>query len=182
MDAAKTVTASYALAPTTFTLTVLKAGAGVGTVTALGGGITCGSDCTEPYAAGRTVTLTASAGVGSLFAGWSGACSGAGACTLTMDAAKSLTATFETPQSTTQTLNVSKNGTGSGTVSSTPAGITCGTDSHRGLRVWHRGDAERERSVGFHVLGLERGLLGPGQLQRADGRRQGCDRDLRGGR
>ncbi len=80
-----------------YTLTINEASAGSGTVT--GTGIYCGGDCTESYASGTTVTLTATPANGSTFTGWSGACSGTGACTITMDAAKSVTATF-TPVAT----------------------------------------------------------------------------------
>jgi beta-lactam-binding protein with PASTA domain len=41
------------------------------------------------------VTLAASPASGSSFTGWTGACSGTGTCTVTMDAAKSVTATFD---------------------------------------------------------------------------------------
>ena len=40
------------------------------------------------------VTLTASPGASSTFAGWSGACSGTGPCTVTMDAARTVGASF----------------------------------------------------------------------------------------
>jgi uncharacterized repeat protein (TIGR02543 family) len=40
------------------------------------------------------VTLTASADTGSTFTGWGGACSGTANCVVTMDAAKTVTATF----------------------------------------------------------------------------------------
>ena len=58
--------------------------------------------------------------------GWSGACSGLGSCTVTMDQAQSVTATFDPlPPITWQlTVNVS----GSGSVTSAPAGIDCGLD------------------------------------------------------
>src|SRR5207245_3663496 len=72
------------------------------------------------------VTLTATPAAGSTFSGWSGGgCSGTGTCTVTMSAATTVTATFTLQ---TFSLTVSKAGTGSGTVASTPAGITCGTD------------------------------------------------------
>ena len=44
------------------------------------------------------MTLNATPGDGWAFTGWSGACSGTAECTVTMDAAKSVTATFQ-PQS-----------------------------------------------------------------------------------
>jgi hypothetical protein len=59
-----------------------------------GPGISCAGDCTETYDQGQAVTLTATATNGSTFAGWSGACSGTGACKVTMDANKSVSATF----------------------------------------------------------------------------------------
>ncbi len=77
-----------------YRLTVAKAGTGSGTVTSSPAGINCGTDCTEDYPAGTSVTLTAKPAVGSVFTGWSGACTGTGACNLTMNAAKSVTATF----------------------------------------------------------------------------------------
>ena len=43
---------------------------------------------------GKTITLTATADPGSVFAGWSGACTGTGDCVVTADAAKDVTATF----------------------------------------------------------------------------------------
>ena len=79
-------------ATTTRILTVAKAGSGSGTVT--GPGISCGSDCSEPYADGTSVTLTATRAANSTFAGWSGACSGTGSCVVTMSADTFVTATF----------------------------------------------------------------------------------------
>jgi hypothetical protein len=57
---------------------------------------TCTSSCNTDYAKSSTptVTLTATAGSRTTFLGWSGACSGTSTCTVTMDAAKSATATF----------------------------------------------------------------------------------------
>ena len=78
--------------PNTFALTVTKAGTGSGTVS--GAGIACGSTCSATYASGTSVTLTASAAAGSTFAGWSGACSGTATCTVSMTAARAVTATF----------------------------------------------------------------------------------------
>jgi hypothetical protein len=78
----------------TYALTVTKGGDGTGTVTSAPGGIACGSDCSEAFASGTSVTLSATADAGSSFSGWSGACSGSGPCAVTIDAAKSVTATF----------------------------------------------------------------------------------------
>ena len=109
-----------------FGLTVTKAGAGTGTVTSSPSGINCGSTCSASYSSGTSVSLTAAAASGSTFAGWSGACTGTGTCTLSMTAARSVTATFNSA-GTTRPLSVTKMGTGSGTVTSSPAGINCGS-------------------------------------------------------
>jgi hypothetical protein len=93
MDAAKAVTATFLL--NTYPLTVTKAGTGAGTVTSTPAGIACGDDCAESYTHGTVVTLTATAGDGSSFAEWGGACAGGDpVCPLVMDAAKAVTATF----------------------------------------------------------------------------------------
>ena len=124
MDAAKTVTATFALSQ--YTLTVSRSGTGAGTITSAPAGISCGVDCTELYNSGTMVTLTAAPAVGSTFTGWSGGgCSGTGTCVVTMDAAKTVTATFTLNQ---YTLTTSRAGTGSGSITSAPAGINCGAD------------------------------------------------------
>jgi hypothetical protein len=115
MDAEKSVTATFV---PVFTLTVSKSGDGSGSVS--GSGIDCGSTCSLSYDDGTVVTLTAAA-TGSRFTGWSGACSGTGSCTVTMDQARSLTATFVP----VFTLTVSKSGSGAGTVAG--SGIDCGS-------------------------------------------------------
>ena len=123
MDGDHSVTATFSLP--SYTLQVALAGDGSGTVSSAPAGIDCGLDCSEPYSAGSSVTLTASPDPGSLFSGWSGDCSGTGACILTMDGDHSVTATFSLPS---YTLQVALAGDGSGTVSSAPAGIDCGLD------------------------------------------------------
>jgi hypothetical protein len=77
------------------TLTLTKAGRGTGTVSSSPAGISCGSTCAHAFKHGTAVTLTAVASARSRFAGWSGACSGTGSCTLTMSANRSVTATFK---------------------------------------------------------------------------------------
>ncbi|KJU85124.1 conserved hypothetical protein, secreted [Candidatus Magnetobacterium bavaricum] len=86
---------------TDVTLTVVKAGEGSGAVTITPPGIDCSmntpsAECRVPFAQGTSVTLTAAADAGSTFTGWSGDdCSGTtSTCTLTMSAAKNVTATF----------------------------------------------------------------------------------------
>jgi uncharacterized repeat protein (TIGR02543 family) len=106
-------------------LTVNVEGDAKGTVTSSPAGIDCGTDCTETYSSVTGVTLTAHPEGNATFAGWSGACTGSAlTCTLTMDRSRSVTATFTNKP----VLTVLRAGNGQGTVTSTPAGIDCGTD------------------------------------------------------
>ena len=150
MNAAKTCTATFTLTATLKTLTVTKAGTGTGTVTSTPAGITCGVDCTQAYAPGTVVTLTATPAVGSRLSGWSGPVD-CGEGVVRMNAAKTCTATF-TPASP-QTLTVTKTGTGGGTVTSTPAGITCGADCTEAYPYYTRVDLTATPAVGSRLSG-----------------------------
>ncbi len=122
MTQAREVTATFAL--NAYTVTVSKSGDGSGGVTSSPGGINCGSVCRFDFSYNTLVTLTAPAATGSTFAGWSGeGCSGTGTCILTMSQARSVTATFTL---NTYALTISKAGSGSGGVTSSPVGIDCG--------------------------------------------------------
>lgn len=89
-----------ALAATaTYALTVKFAGNATGTVTSTPAGISCSPTCSASFNSGTSVKLTAIAAKGDFFAGWSGACTGTGTCTLTMNANKIATATFNVDQS-----------------------------------------------------------------------------------
>ncbi len=128
MNAAKSVTATFNTTPiSTFTLTVNKIGSGSGTLLSTPGGISCGASCNATFNNGTLVTLNTSPDAGSSFAGWSGACSGTGSCTVTMSAAKTISATFDLIPAGSSSLTVNKQGSGVGTVSSSPAGINCGS-------------------------------------------------------
>lgn len=81
----------------TFELTVQVVGSGL--VSSSPAGISCAPTCSASFASGSVVKLTARAGKGAFFAGWSGACTGSGTCKLTMSANESLTATFQAIQS-----------------------------------------------------------------------------------
>lgn len=68
---------------------------GNGTVTSLPIGISCPPACTVNFAAGTIVQLSETAATGSQFGGWGGACGGTGTCTVTMDAASTVSARFQ---------------------------------------------------------------------------------------
>ena len=134
LNADEIVTATFNSVPAgDHALSVAKTGNGSGTVTSTPAGIACGTTCSAAFPAGSSVTLTAAPAAGAAFAGWSGAgCSGTGTCVVTMSADQSVTATFNLTTAT-PTLSVAKTGNGSGTVTSAPAGIACGTTCSAGL-------------------------------------------------
>ena len=123
MDQARSVTAAFSqiLQPLTVQVT------GDGQVTSSPAGINCPGDCGESYAEGTAVTLSQTADPGFAFDGWSGDCTGTGACQVTMDQARSVQATFE-PAIVSYSVDVEIEGNGIGMVESTPAGIDCPGD------------------------------------------------------
>jgi large repetitive protein len=121
----------------TFPLSASRAGTGEGNVHSDPAGIDCGTDCSEDYPSATSVTLTATPASGSRFVGWSGDCIGSGVCTVTMDAARSVTATFDIAVARELTVALSGDSRpgasygeaapdyAQGRVTSTPAGIDC---------------------------------------------------------
>jgi YVTN family beta-propeller protein len=79
----------------TFNLSVNFTGNGAGSVSD-GANLVCHSPtaCSQAYSQGSVVNLTATPSAGSIFYGWSGACTGSGACSVTMSAAQTVTANF----------------------------------------------------------------------------------------
>lgn len=98
---------------------------GNGSVGSQPSGIQCGATCSASYNAGTQVTLTATPAAGQVFGGWGGECAGSTAtCTVTMSAARTVTARFDPPAAARAALNVSVSG--GGVLRSQPAGIDCG--------------------------------------------------------
>jgi hypothetical protein len=121
LDQARAVSVSFT--PATFPLTVTFAGLGTGTVTSSPSVLTCNATCSAEVPAQQGVTLTAAATGFAAFTGWSGeGCSGTGTCTVTLSQARAVTATFTVPS---VALTAQVGGTAAGTVTSTPAGLTC---------------------------------------------------------
>lgn len=79
---------------TTYQVTVTIAGSGSGTVTSTPAGINCPTTCSASFSQGAQVALSETSGTNNSFAGWSGACTGTAACSLTVNGAEAVTATF----------------------------------------------------------------------------------------
>ena len=95
---APTFSKSTTVTVASFPLSVTKTGAGSGTVTSSPVGINCGATCSASFNNGTSVTLTATPDAGSTFNGWSGDGTGTTTRTVTVDAAKSVTALFKANQ------------------------------------------------------------------------------------
>lgn len=100
---ARTVSVSLTIVPPNgHTLTVVGDGDGNGAVTSNPEGIDCtitagatSGTCSREFDQGMSVTLTASPGTGSGFTGWSGdRCTGTGVCSVTIDQALTIEASF----------------------------------------------------------------------------------------
>ncbi|MBI4511596.1 MAG: hypothetical protein HY698_18320 [Deltaproteobacteria bacterium] len=77
-----------------YTLKVTKLGLGKGRVYSIASGISCGTFCQASFGRGTVVRLAYTLDEGSSFNGWTGDCFGMDECKLTMDSAKSVSATF----------------------------------------------------------------------------------------
>lgn len=93
MDGPKSVSATFSIGDPADPVLAISL-SGPGTVTSSPAGIDCGVVCSALFSRGSTVTLAASSSSGSVFIGWSGACTGAGTCTLTMSSDRSVGADF----------------------------------------------------------------------------------------
>ena len=129
MDRAQRVTATF-VGPQKLTVRKQNASNGTGTVESNPEGINCGTSCPSAFAffpLSEKVTLTATPAPDSVFYGWSpkNICPGADPCEVTMDRAKGVTAKFIGPQTlTVRNVSVKK---GTGSVTSVPGGISCGS-------------------------------------------------------
>lgn len=120
---------------TNYTLTV-SPGTG-GTVTSNPTGISCGTTgtgaCAVAFPSGTNVALSATPDAGYSFTGWSGACSGNGGCSVAMTGDQTVSATFTPSGGGNVQLSISLSGGGTGTVSSSPAGLSCNTSGCSGM-------------------------------------------------
>jgi hypothetical protein len=128
-----------------FKLTVIKSGTGkVESTSPVSPKIVCGSECEKEFEEGTKVTLSKTADPGSNFVEWTGACTGSGACEVTMSAAKEVTAEFKlsanpTPSPTpTPTPEPEKEGTAKAAATASVSGgkaalkLTCSGGTCKG--------------------------------------------------
>jgi hypothetical protein len=90
MNSAQSVSATFIQVTVTLSVSVT----GNGAVTSSPLGINCGTTCSANFSSGTQVTLTANPTTGASFIGWSGACTGAGSCAVTLNAFESVSAAF----------------------------------------------------------------------------------------
>jgi hypothetical protein len=91
-----------------------------GTVISTPAGVSCPGKCVANFDQGELVTFVAQPGTGSRLEAWGGACSGRGECTVTVDQAKAVTATFGL-----RFRRLTTSIAGKGKIISSPAGIAC---------------------------------------------------------
>lgn len=137
----------------TYPLNVTRTGTGSGTVSNIPAGINCGADCSETLFFGATILLTATANVDSNFAAWSGACSGAGNCNVTIGLVNQVTATFTLKQyaiavSAEPTAGGAAAGGGTFTHGATVP-LTATANSNYDFINWTEGDTEISTSANF---------------------------------
>ncbi len=102
MDRIQTVTAVFSHKVVTSLLTLTVDGDGEGMVTSEPPGVICQrGTCMAEFSHETVVRLTAIPNSNNVFAGWRGACTGIGACLVTMDQIQLVTATFRQASGTT---------------------------------------------------------------------------------
>lgn len=93
VDGPRQVTATFNLLARR--ISVVRTGAGGGSVRSVPPGIDCGTDCEHSYDHNTQVTLYPTPEPGSRFVGWSGPCSGTGLCTIAASAFFTVGAQFD---------------------------------------------------------------------------------------
>jgi hypothetical protein len=108
----------------------------------------CTQNCSFQLDHGLAVTLVARPTAGSRFAGWTGACSGAATCAVTLDVARSVVASFGA-----STFRLTVGVGGKGKVSSSPAGLTCPSRCSAAFRATSSVRLRATASPGFVFSG-----------------------------
>ncbi len=149
--------------PTQEMLTVSTTGAG--TVTSEPAGLSCPGACGEHFNQGRLVTLAAAPAPGSRFVEWLGVGCDEGTqptCQITMSQAESIGARFEPTPALPLTVSIA--GTGVGTVTSEPAGISCPGTCAAGFAEGSQVTLIAGAAPGSYFAGWSGGCAGSGPL------------------
>lgn len=160
MNEAKTVEANFKLVPEKYDLRVFRKGQGWGKITSTPTGISCGAACLASFTKDSTVTLKATTRSSeftvSTFEGWGGACAGTqgDTCTVTMNEAKTVDATFSRKEKPIHKLNIGFSGNGHGNVIDiddvlNPI-VDCGTENNKSCSV----DFPEGKTVRLRALAL----------------------------
>ncbi len=123
------ITADFKFAaPSSFKLELSSTGTGSGTFMCRELPSVSDEACKSEYGAGQEVEVIADPAAGSEFIKWTGDCTGSGPCVLPMTADHSVDGVFNKEAAHPAVLSVFKSGGGAGTVLSSPAGISCGSE------------------------------------------------------
>ncbi len=123
-----TVLTACAGGPARVSLTVERLGEGAGRVLSSPAGIDCGAEadiCSAEFEEGSSILLSAEAGANSAFVAWGGVCVGEEACTVVLDSAATVSATFKR---TRYVLELDLTGAGTGGVRIVPPDVVCQED------------------------------------------------------
>ena len=112
---------------TSHVLSLVLMGTGSGTITSSPAGIDCTTSCAASFPVGTPVSLSASAASGSHFFGWSGPCSGKGACNVVASEDQFVTATFDSGSMQVAVPNVVGKTQAAASTAITGAGLVVGT-------------------------------------------------------
>lgn len=107
-------------------LLVEKRGSGTGLVYSYPSGIECGQSCIAAFRMGTRVVLKALPAKQSILVGWSGPCSGTEDCVLTVKGPTRVGVEFSRQEEKYGNVTIEKDGDGTGSVVSEPAGLNCG--------------------------------------------------------
>jgi hypothetical protein len=163
MSEARDVTAEFeSTATVKFLLEVIIKGPGSGIVTSSPPGIECLPTCSAEFLKSTKVALEAKANTGSKFYEWGGACSGTGACEVTITELTKVTATFDVA---IYPLNVKKEGSGEGTVTSNPPGIDCGAECSHEFKFGEKIKLNQEAKKGSEFGGWGGACSGTGACE-----------------
>ncbi|MBF0456628.1 MAG: hypothetical protein HQK99_01885 [Nitrospirae bacterium] len=128
MLSARTVKAVFGLSATDHKMTVTTTGGGTGTVTSSPTGINCGTggtSCSSNFPDNYTVTLFAAPDNTSVLSSWSGCDNATGyQCNVLLSSNRSVVAVFALASSAAYALNVTKSGTGLGSVTANTGTLT----------------------------------------------------------